>query len=68
MRVGFTHIVFSLLDVPNTSPLTSKNYLRKVNDVPPSYNIGKLCTEDPILLSHRFSQKFHFLSKGITQI
>ena len=23
-------------------------YLRKVNDVPSSYNIGKLCTEDPI--------------------
>ena len=23
------------------------NYLRKINNVPPSYNIGKLCTEDP---------------------
>ena len=25
-----------------------ENYLRKVNDVPPSYNIGKLCMEDPM--------------------
>ena len=36
-----------------------ENYLRKVNDVPPSYNIGRLCTEDPILVSRKFSLKFH---------
>ena len=36
-----------------------ENYLRKVNDVPPSYNIGKLCTEDPISVSRKFSLKFH---------
>ena len=36
-----------------------QNYLRKVNDVPPSYNIEKLCTEDPISVSRKFSQKFH---------
>ena len=30
-------------------------YLRKVNDVPPSYDIGKLCTEDPISVSRKFS-------------
>ena len=36
-----------------------ENYLRKVNDVPPSYNVGKLCTEDPISVSRKFSQKFH---------
>ena len=35
------------------------NYLRKVNDVPPSYNIGRLCTEDPISVSRKFSMKFH---------
>ena len=35
------------------------NYLRKVNDVPPSYNVGMLCTEDPISVSRKFSQKFH---------
>ena len=33
-------------------------YLRKVNDVPSSYNIGKLCTEDPISVSRKFSLKF----------
>lgn len=35
------------------------NYLRKVNNVPTSYNIGKLCTEDPISVSRKFSLKFH---------
>ena len=31
----------------------------KVNNVPPSYNIGKLCVEDPISASRKFSLKFH---------
>ena len=35
------------------------SYLRKVNDVPDSYPIGKLCCEDPISVSRKFSQKFH---------
>ena len=48
----------SHLAVLNTSPLIS-NYLRKVNDVPSSYNIGRLCTEDPISVSRKFSLKFH---------
>ncbi|CAI8013557.1 hypothetical protein GBAR_LOCUS8580, partial [Geodia barretti] len=34
-------------------------FLRKVNNVPPSYNIGKLCVEDPISVSRKFSLKFH---------
>ena len=34
-------------------------YLRKVNNVPPSYDIGRLCTEDPISVSRKFSEKFH---------
>ena len=34
-------------------------YLRKVNDVSPSYSIGKLCTDDPVLVSWKFSLKFH---------
>ena len=33
--------------------------LRKVNNVPDSYPIGKLCTEDPVSVSRKFSQKFH---------
>ena len=35
------------------------NYLRKVNSVCDSYPIGKLCTEDPVSVSRKFSQKFH---------
>ena len=35
------------------------SYLRQVNDVPPSYNAGKLCTEDPVSVSRKFSMKFH---------
>ena len=35
------------------------NYLRQVNDLPPSYNAGKLCTEDPVSVSRQFSIKFH---------
>ena len=34
-------------------------YLRKVNNVQDSYPIGKLCAEDPISVSRKFSQKFH---------
>ena len=35
-------------------------YLRKVNpDVPSSYNIGKLCTEDPVSVFRQFSNRFH---------
>ena len=40
-----------------------ENYFRKVNDVPPSYNIGKLCSEDPISVSRKFSLKFHSFQK-----
>ena len=35
------------------------SYLHKVNDVPLNYPIGKLCCEDPISVSRKFSQKFH---------
>ena len=35
-----------------------EQYLRKVNKVPDSYPIEKLCTEDPISVSRKFSQKF----------
>ena len=44
-------------------------FLFEVNDAPPSYNIGKLCTEDPVSVSRKFSLKFHaffqtVISKG----
>jgi len=35
------------------------NFLRSLNNVSSSYNIGKLCTEDQISLSIKFSKKFH---------
>ena len=34
------------------------SYLRKVNKVPSSYDIGKLCTEDPISVSRKFCIMF----------
>ena len=37
------------------------NYLRRVNNVPSSYDIGRLCTEDPILVSRQFSLKWRGL-------
>ncbi len=34
-------------------------YLKKVNNVPDNYPSGRLCTEDPMSVSRKFSQKFH---------
>ena len=34
------------------------DYLRTVNSVFASYDLGKLCTEDPISVSRKFSLKF----------
>ena len=34
-------------------------YLRRVNNVSSKYPIGKLCTEDPVSVSRKFSLKFH---------
>ena len=35
------------------------SYLHKINDVPDGYPIGKLCAEDPLSVSRKFSKKFH---------
>ena len=54
-------------------------YLRTVNNVPDSYNTGKLCTEesslpgntnwvlseDPVSVSRQFSNKFHAFFKKV---
>ena len=40
-------------------------YLRKVNAVPDSYPIGKLCCEDSISVSRKFSLKFHAFFKTV---
>jgi len=34
-------------------------FLKRVNNVSSKYDIGKLCTEDPISVSRKFSLKFH---------
>ena len=36
-----------------------ENYLKKVNQVPENYPVGKLCCEDPISVSRKCSLKFH---------
>ena len=51
--------LFLTLSCAEYESLEISNYLRKVNDVPSSFPIGKLCTEDPISVSRKFSQKFH---------
>ena len=43
-------------------------YLWKVNNVPDSYPIGKLCTEDPVSVSRKLSQKFHDFFQTCTVI
>ena len=44
------------------------NFLQTVNKVSSTYNIGKLCTEDPISVSRKFSLKFHaFFQKVIVR-
>ena len=51
----------------NESPDITE-FLREVNDVPPSYNIGKLCVEDPVSVSRKFSLKFHAFLKVILKV
>ena len=36
-----------------------------MNAVPDSYPIGKLCCEDPISVSRKFSLKFHAFFKAV---
>ena len=49
-------ITFSCIEYKSPDTI---QFLRKVNNVPPSYNTGKLCTEDPNSVSRKFSMKFH---------
>ena len=57
--------LFLTLSCAEYESLEISNYLRKVNDVPNSFPIGKLCTEDPISVSRKFSQKFHDLFERV---
>ena len=38
-----------------------EQYLRKVNNVPAGYFSNKLCVEDPMSVSRKYSQQFHAL-------
>ena len=51
--------LFLTLSCAEYESLEISRYLRKLNKVPDSYPIGKLCTEDPVSVSRKFSQKFH---------
>ena len=51
--------LFLTLSCAEYDSLEIATYLRKVNDVSDNYHIGRLCTEDPISVSRKFSQKFH---------
>ena len=51
--------LFLTLSCAEYESLEISTYLRKLNKVPDSYPIGKLCSEDPISVSRKFSQKFH---------
>jgi hypothetical protein len=51
--------LFLTLSCAEYDSLEIATYLRKVNDVSNSYPIGRLCTEDPVSVSRKFSQKFH---------
>ena len=56
--MGYPTLFLTLSCAEYDSPEIAR-YLHKVNDVPDSYPIGKLCCEDPISVSRKFSQKFH---------
>jgi len=51
--------IFLTLSCAEYENFEVSNYLWKVNDVPERYPVGKLCTEDPISVSRKCSQKFH---------
>ena len=42
------------------------SYLHKVNDIPRGYPIGKLCCEDPVPVSPKFSLKSHAFFNTVT--
>ena len=51
--------LFLSLSCAEYNSLEISTYLRKVNDVSDSYPTARLCAEDPISVSRKFSQKFH---------
>ena len=54
----FLTFSYAEYDSPDTA-----SYLHEVNDVPNSYLVSKLCAEDPLSVSRKFSKKFHNFSR-----
>ena len=50
---------FPILTCAEYDSADISQYLKTVNNVPQSYNIARLCTEDPNTASRQFSYKFH---------
>ena len=65
---GPPSLFFLTLSYTEYASADIEQYLRKVNDVASSYNIGKLCTEDPISVSIKFSEMFHAFFKTIKRV
>ena len=59
--------IFLTLSCSEYSSQDIAEYLRKVNNVPDSYNIGRLCTEDPLSVSRQFSYKFKSFFKIVVR-
>ena len=57
--------LFLTLSCAEYNSLEISTYLRKVNDVSDSYPTARLCTDDPISVSRKFSQKFHDFFKTV---
>ena len=55
---GHPSLFLTLSCAKHGSPEISA-YLLKVNQVSYKYPIGRLCMEDPVSVSRKFSQKFH---------
>ena len=55
-------LTFSCVEYESTDIM---DYLQKANNVPFTYNIGKLCIEDTLSVSRQFSLKFYDLFKTV---
>ena len=60
-------MIFLTLSCSEYSSPDIAEYLHKVNNVPSTYNIGRLCTEDPLSVSRQFSYKFKSFFKIVVR-
>ena len=57
--------LFLTLSCAEYNSLEISTYLREVNNVSDSYPTARLCTDDPISVLRKFSQKFHDFFKTV---